>query len=125
MKAVEKWTAVFRDRPLRVAGLQCGRERRDVARDQIGVEPDVPGSQEDLVGAHLLPKRVEGLVESFPRALLVGLRPEHADQPVAGHALLARSRQQGEQPEAPRLGGRAAQALTIALQEQPAKRVKT
>ena len=94
MEPVQEGADVLRGRPLELARPDSEGERREVAGDQLGVEPQVPGAQEYLVRAHLLAEGVQGLIESLTRPLLIGFRPEHAEQPVACHPLLARSRHQ-------------------------------
>ena len=125
VKSVEEGAGILPGRLFQPVCPEGGREQGDVTGDEVGVEPEVLGAQEDLVRAHLLAEGVEGLVEPLPRPLLVGLGPDHRKQAVPGHAPVAGGREQGEQGQAPGLGRGAAEPLSVPLYEQPAERVQT
>ena len=63
VKPVEKGADVLGCGPLQAARLDGEREGGDIAGDEVGIEADVAGPEENLVRADLLPQGVQGLVE--------------------------------------------------------------
>jgi hypothetical protein len=124
VKPVEKRADILGRSLLQTARLDGEREGGNIAGDEVGVEADVAGAEEDLVRADLLAQRVQGLVEPAPGPVFVALGPEHAEHPVAGHTVLPRGGQEGEQGKPARLRGGAAEALPVPLEKQPAERVQ-
>jgi hypothetical protein len=117
MEAVEELTLVDRDRAFQVARTDGRVELGDVGDDLVRREYEVAGARDRLVAPDLLAQGVKRLVQSFPRALLVGVCPEEAHQPLARHAAMPGGGEDGEQREPARLGSRTRDARPIPLQE--------
>ena len=69
-------------------------------------------------------KPVANAIVEYARPLFVRLGPEHTEQLVARHALVARASHQRQQRKPPRLRGGASEALPLTLHEQPAERIE-
>ena len=98
-------------------------EGRQIHLDQLGIEPQVAGAEDGLLGAQLLAQRVERLVETAASALLLLLPPEQCRQAVPVHPALAGAGQDREDRETPRLLGVAAQRAAIVEHRHPAERL--
>jgi hypothetical protein len=77
-------------RALELAPAQRVLELPDVARDRGGVEPQVDGSDEQVIALERAARVVERLRQRVPRAVRLGLAPEQSEQAVAAHPLVTR-----------------------------------
>ena len=100
-----------------------GLEGRQIHLDQLGIEPQVAGAEDGLLGAQLLAQGVERLVEAPAGALLLHLPPQQCRQPVAVHPAIAGPRQHREDREPPRLLGVATQRAGTVEDGQAAERL--
>jgi hypothetical protein len=124
MEAVQKRPGVLVHRLLQPSRLEGGGEGGQVAREVVGIDPQVAGAEEDLVPAHLLAEGVQRLVEPPAGPLLVAFAPEEAEQPVARDAAVTRGREERQESQAAGLGRGSAQPLAVTRQEEPTERVK-
>ena len=110
---------------LEMPGLDSDGERGDVGSDELGIEAEIASTEKHVVGAHLLTQSVQGLVEALAGAFLVGLGPEHAEEVVARHSVLARPAISAS--NASRRGCEAGpvRRVPVALDKQPAERIET
>ena len=81
----------------------CGLERVEIHLDQLGIEPQVAGAEDGLLGAQVLAQGVERLAEAAASALLLHFAPEQSGQAVAVHPAIPGTRQDGQNREPPRL----------------------
>jgi hypothetical protein len=122
MKAVEKGAGVSRLGVFQATLGQRLLEFGQIARDQPGVEPQVPGAEQHVLRAEVLPQRVDRLIEASPRPLILGLGPEVRHQLFAGETLFAGSGEQGQDRQATGLRGRAAHETVGPAHVQPSER---
>src|SRR2546426_5338952 len=84
-ETIEKRTLVQRDRPLQLA-LREGRfELLDVGRHDLRVQPELVGSEEQLLRVEVAAQRVQRLRQEMSRLLLTAFGPEAGEQLVAAH----------------------------------------
>ena len=124
VKAVEEAAGVARGREVEAVGGQSRLELAHVARDHVGIEPEVlPPAEEHVVGAEVLAQGVHRLAQPTARAVLLGVRPEIGEHLLPGEAGVPRGGQQGEQREPARLGGGAGHDLAGPADMEPAEGV--
>src|SRR2546422_4449618 len=98
-ETIEKRTVVQRDRPLQLA-LREGRfELLDVGRHDLRVQPELVGSEEQLLRVEVAAQRVQRLRQEMSRLLLTAFGPEAGEQLVAAHTALTGCREEGQQAE--------------------------
>ena len=100
-----------------------GLEGRQIHLDQLGIEPQVAGAEDGLLGAQLLAQGVERLVEAPAGALLLHLTPQESHQTVATHPPIAGARQHGKDRQPPGLLGVASQGAGTVEDGQAAERL--
>ena len=105
IEAVEEGTAVERRRRRPVLRGQCAAKLAEVGLDFRWIQPERIGA-EDQVLRELLLQGIEELFQGMPGVLGRALRPEIADDLVAGEPAFTRAGEQGEQGQPAALGDR-------------------
>ncbi len=82
MEAIEEGTRILGGGPLELPRLDGAGECREIAGDEVGIEPEIPNAQDHIVRTHFLTQGVEGLVETLPGTLLVAFGPQHGQELV-------------------------------------------
>ena len=95
-KAIEKRAAVRRGRFLQIARAHRRLKRQHVHGDATLAQPNVVADAADGSRAELLSDVVDGLAEEVAGTRRVSLRPEQADQAVAGDAPRVRAAEDGK-----------------------------
>ena len=122
IEAVEERPRVQRHRLRRVAALERGLEALNVARDDVGVQPQLGGAEQQLRRVEIAPQRVAGLLEESVGVLAVALGPEVGNQLVAAQAALAGGGEQREERERLAARGGTAALGAILFDRKPAQR---
>src|SRR5690606_16700889 len=92
-----------------------------VAAAEVGVEPELGGAGDQLLGAEVAAEGVHRLGEVLPGPLEVALGPEQAEQLLAAAAPLAGGGEEGEEGETPPLRPRALGGGALPLDAEPAE----
>ena len=116
METVEELPLVDRDRPLEISRAERRAKFGDVAVNELRREHEVARSGDRLVASDLMAQRIQRLVETLSRLLLVGVEPEERHESIARDASMAGRGEDGEQREPARLRGRTGNSDAVALE---------
>ena len=103
-----------------VAALQSILELSHVAVNDLGVEPQLGGTEDQIGGVQVASQSVAGLLQQTAPVRGVALRPQVSDELVATDAVL-RGGKEREEGERFTVGGRAVGQCAVNRDGQPAK----
>ena len=119
MESVEERSGVQGHCACVVAAPRNGRcELGDVTRNERWIEAQLLRSRDDVFGAQVFAKRIDGLGKCLRAAFAVGVGPEESEHLVAAHAAFARACEEREDGHAPRLRGGAGERLPVAVADR-------
>src|SRR2546426_4255420 len=95
--------------------------RSNVARNDVGIQPQLGGAEQQLRLVEIAPQRVAGLLEETAAVLGVALGPEVGAQLVPAQPVLARGGEEREEGERLALHGRSSERSAVRFNRQSAE----